>query len=245
MAESPAFSFYAKDFLVGTATLSLAERGAYITLLCFQWDHGGIPDDPQQRARLLNSTVKQAEALWERLRPKFQQDDDGTWRNARMESERMKQVARRDALAMSGAKGAQSRWHSQANGQAMAPPMAKPLPPPAIQNDGLAFSSSSSSSGVLSERSTREPGARVQAFMDYYTDAHQRIFKIAYFGTNNDYTTALRLVATFTDQQLRDAAIVWFGMDDDFATNGTRTVPKFASRITHCLELMQQKGLAS
>jgi hypothetical protein len=88
------------------------------------------------------------------------------------------------------------------------------------------------------------PQQRVREFMDYYSDAHQRIFKIAYFGSNNDYATALKLVATFTDQQLRDAAIVWFGMDDDFATNGTRTVPKFASRITRCLELMQQRGIA-
>lgn len=32
--KSPAFSFYAKDFLTGTVTMSLAERGALITSVC-------------------------------------------------------------------------------------------------------------------------------------------------------------------------------------------------------------------
>jgi hypothetical protein len=95
---------------------------------------------------------------------------------------------------------------------------------------------------VRCEEETRK---RAGEFCQWYEAAHDRIIGVGYFGSNRDYMVALQLAAKFTDQQLRDAAIVWFGMSDDFATNGTRTVPKFASRITHCLELMQQKGLAS
>jgi hypothetical protein len=85
---------------------------------------------------------------------------------------------------------------------------------------------------------------RAGAFIEWYEDTHERLFRIAYMGTNSDWVTVLRLVDKFTDAQLRDAAMVWFGMDDDFAMNGTRTVPKFASRITGCLQTIQQRGIA-
>ena len=64
--KSPAFSFYAKDFLTGTVTMSLAERGAYVTLLAHQWDAGCVPSDPVLRARVLGSTPAQSARLWSR-----------------------------------------------------------------------------------------------------------------------------------------------------------------------------------
>lgn len=73
--------------------------------------------------------------------------------------------------------------------------------------------------------------------MDWYSETHERLFKVGYFGTNNDYVSALKLVEKFTDEDLRDAALVWFGMEDEFATKGTRSIPKFASRVSGCLEL--------
>jgi hypothetical protein len=85
---------------------------------------------------------------------------------------------------------------------------------------------------------------KVQAFMDYYREKHSQVFGVAYMGSNSDYTKACELVDTFSDQQLRDATLVWFGMDDDFAKSGTRTVPKFASRITACLQRMKERGIA-
>jgi hypothetical protein len=89
---------------------------------------------------------------------------------------------------------------------------------------------------------TRE--TRAGSFCDWYSDTHQRLFNVGYMGTNQDYQKALQLVAKFTDAELRDGALVWFGMDDDFATNGTRTIPKFASRITGCLQTAKQRGIA-
>lgn len=79
---------------------------------------------------------------------------------------------------------------------------------------------------------------RIGEFVDYYRETHQRIFGVAYMGhPQNDYHAAKRLVETFTDEQLRDAVLVWFGMNDDFARQGTRTIPKFASRASKCVEL--------
>jgi uncharacterized protein YdaU (DUF1376 family) len=87
---------------------------------------------------------------------------------------------------------------------------------------------------------------RAGSFLRFYAEKHQEVFEIAYFGhPQRDYGRALELCEKFTDSQLQDATLVWFGMDDDFATNGTRTVPKFASRITACLQLMKEHGIAS
>jgi hypothetical protein len=106
-------------------------------------------------------------------------------------------------------------------------------------------SSSLPSSSSSTEEGLGETEARAGAFCQWYEDRHQEVFGVGYMGSNNDYTTALKLVRKFTDQQLQNAALVWYGMDDDFATNGTRTVPKFASRITACLQLMKEHGIAS
>jgi hypothetical protein len=102
----------------------------------------------------------------------------------------------------------------------------------------------------LPEANRSEGGAgetkhqRAGSFCEWYADTHQRLFGVGYMGTGKDYQKALELVEKFTDADLRDGALVWFGMDDDFATNGTRTIPKFASRITGCLQQARQRGIA-
>jgi hypothetical protein len=85
---------------------------------------------------------------------------------------------------------------------------------------------------------------RAGKFCQWYEETHDRLIGVGYFGSNKDYLTAMQLARKFTDQQMQDAAIVWFGMDDDFAKSGTRTVPKFASRITACLQRMKERGIA-
>jgi hypothetical protein len=132
-----------------------------------------------------------------------------------------------------------------------------PTVTPSVTNGGVTacetrlYSGGGGGSSVPSDSSSTEGGAgetdsaRAGAFCQWYEDKHDEVFRVGYMGSHNDYTTALKLVAKFTDAQLRDAALVWFGMDDDFATRGTRTVPKFASRITACLEIIKRHGLAS
>lgn len=254
--QSPAFSFYPSDFLVGTATFSLEERGAYITLLSYQWDHGGVPDDGVERARLLNCSLRRSERIWARVCSKFERSADAIWKNKRLEVERAKQLERRAELAKSGHKGAESRWrgHVVANGPAIDSPMAKPVQPPAIKTDGLSSSSSSSSSDLIHTHSRRASdssvtdialGQRAGDFCEWYRETHERVIGVAYMGhPRNDYDASMRLVAAFSDQQLHDATFVWLGMEDTFATSGTRTIPKFASRVTRCLELMKQRGIA-
>jgi len=102
--------------------------------------------------------------------------------------------------------------------------------------------------GTGSEEKERGVGKttaqRAGDFVQWYEDTHQRLFQVGYIGTQRDYQSALQLCEKLTDQQVRDAALVWFGMDDDFATTGTRTIPKFASRASGCLQQAKARGVA-
>ncbi len=124
--KPPAFQFYADDFSAGTCDLSAADVGAYIRLLCYQWSRGSIPiNDPIKLARIAG-----AEPSVDVL-AKF---PNGM--NARLESEREKQAAYREAQAMRGKVGAAKRWdgerhserHSASNGTATKAPMAQAQP---------------------------------------------------------------------------------------------------------------------
>ena len=51
----PAMYLFTNDYITGTRTLSLAERGIYIDLLCFsQGSHGkGLPNDVRELAKMV------------------------------------------------------------------------------------------------------------------------------------------------------------------------------------------------
>lgn len=53
--KAPAFQFYPGDWLGSqrVTLMSLEEEGAYIRLLCYCWQHGSIPREPEKIARLI------------------------------------------------------------------------------------------------------------------------------------------------------------------------------------------------
>lgn len=116
MSEAaPAFSFYAKDFMLGTVTMSLAERGAYITLLAYQWDHGSVPLDPAALARICGCSAGQFQAVWRVVASKFKVGAGGLLRNVRLEVERTKQAERRAILIANGRKGGRRSENQKGN----------------------------------------------------------------------------------------------------------------------------------
>lgn len=119
-----------------------------------------------------------------------------------------------------------------------------PVPARAGGREWLTANGNGKSSEGGTEETKTEIPKRAGAFCQWYEDTHQRLFGIGYMGTQKDYQTALQLCEKFTDAELRDGALVWFGMDDDFAKNGTRSIPKFASRITGCLQAAKARGIA-
>jgi uncharacterized protein YdaU (DUF1376 family) len=51
-AHKPWFKFHVADFRTETLTLSAAQRGAYISLLMYYWEHEGLPNDDEKLARI-------------------------------------------------------------------------------------------------------------------------------------------------------------------------------------------------
>lgn len=108
--KAPAFPLYVDDFLAGTMEMSQAEAGAYIRLLCHQWNRGSIPVEPEKQQRLAGGSVS-ADVL-----AKFRPAADGQLKNERLESVRAEREAFCEKQAEKGRKSAEARRLSQPQG---------------------------------------------------------------------------------------------------------------------------------
>ncbi len=100
MAKNPYFKFYPNDFLGGVAYLSFEERGAYITLLCHQWDSGPIPK--KRLGFLLGSGWV---TIWESIKDKFEENAEGLIFNERLEDARQQSMRYLNKQRENGEKG--------------------------------------------------------------------------------------------------------------------------------------------
>ena len=120
--KSPAFQFYPKDWLADpdVMCMTMAERGVYITLLCYLWESEGEMELDQIKKLLKGH--KRALLSLDNVLVKFQIRSNMVT-HKRLTKERIKQqeysVNRREA----GKKGAEKRWHSHS--LAMNLPLAK------------------------------------------------------------------------------------------------------------------------
>lgn len=76
MSKDPAFLFYSKDWLEGTAEMLPEEKGVYIDLLCHQHQKGSLPLDTKRLSRLVGLTENEFLKIWDALKPKFNQEGD-------------------------------------------------------------------------------------------------------------------------------------------------------------------------
>lgn len=130
--RAPAFQFYADDFLAGTMEMSQTEVGAYIRLLCHQWNRGSIPVETEKQQRLAGGSVS-VDVL-----AKFPADESGLLRNRRMEMERQKQTAYREKQREKGLLSAEARKginRSTNRGSTGVPTAAQPEYQPECQPD--------------------------------------------------------------------------------------------------------------
>ena len=111
--HSPSFQFYPRDWLASSSVrrMTLAERGAYIDLLAYAWQDGGLPDDDAEIARMLQVSTSVWRKLARRVRPRFEVQD-GRLINARLECVRAEQAAYRERRANAGRSGAAKRWRN-------------------------------------------------------------------------------------------------------------------------------------
>ena len=109
------------DYHADTTHLTRDQHGAYILLLMAYWRRGGpLPADDVRLAIITKSTVRE----WSKLRNvmlEFFLEKDGLWYQKRADEELVKAVARTEAKAAAGKRGAAVRWqtNSEGNGKAM------------------------------------------------------------------------------------------------------------------------------
>lgn len=72
MAKDPAFLMYSKDWIEGTAELSVSAKGVYIDLLCYQHQKGNLPTDSIKLARLVRLSVTEFNPIWDEINDKFE-----------------------------------------------------------------------------------------------------------------------------------------------------------------------------
>lgn len=71
MSKDPAFLFYPKDWLEGTAEMLPEEKGVYIDLLSHQHQKGSLPIENKRLAKLVGLSVVEFEPIWDKIMDKF------------------------------------------------------------------------------------------------------------------------------------------------------------------------------
>ena len=132
--KPPAFQFYPDDFLSGTITMTDAEVGLYIRLLCQQWSAGGLPNDPSEL-----ELFSRGGTPLKRVLAKFRLGEDGLLRNARMEDVRRGRQEFIDRQTQNSAKGVAARdakRQSATTGLTVGQPVGQPSGQPVGQPSG-------------------------------------------------------------------------------------------------------------
>lgn len=84
MAKDPAFLFYPKDWLQGTAQMMPEEKGIYIDLLSHQHQNGTLPADQTRLARMVGLTKTDFERVFAAIKDKFLDDGNGNLVNQKL-----------------------------------------------------------------------------------------------------------------------------------------------------------------
>lgn len=109
MKTSQSFPFYPSDFLLGTVLMTDAQVGAYMRLLCYQWQEGSLPKDENLLARLAATNLETIQAIL----VKFKEGGDGKLRNKRMEDVRKSLISYRKSRSENGKLGGRGRKAQQ------------------------------------------------------------------------------------------------------------------------------------
>lgn len=219
--------------------LPLEPRGLYREMLTQAWRRGGkLPNDEEAIKRAVGCTAAEWRRCWPKVRGYWRVDGDSLINDT--QAEVIADAIRAHERAVErGRKGGKASARSRAQVQEQVEPQVQEQVE--LKHKPPSPSLSPTPITQRAELSGDTPAERAGNFCEWYSEAHSRFVGVGYIGNpRKDFESALRMVAEFTDAVLRDAAVVWFGMDDDFANNGTRTITKFASRVTHCVRLAKR-----
>ncbi len=103
----PYMQFYVKEWLSSSSVtrMPLEAQGAYIRLLCYQWEEGSIPEAKEEVRLMLAASSKQIDAIWNHLCRVFPVSGDGERRNPRCERDREEAFALMERNRENGRRG--------------------------------------------------------------------------------------------------------------------------------------------
>ena len=134
--------------------MSLAAQGLYVRLLCFQWHSVHVLKDFAKLAIWLGCSLKEFEALWPEVRPKFIETPHGFY-NKRLRRERGEYAVKVEQRRQAGKRSGEVRRKQ--------PPLELAAPPP----DDLAASQAEYAQNPPSDPPVfRPPSATAQAIID-------------------------------------------------------------------------------
>lgn len=114
MSKDPAFLFYAQDWITGTLTMTMEERGQYITILAVMHQTGRLDE---KTISFLVGNVS------DNLKNKFSIDTNGLWFNTRLEEEMDKRAKFAESRRKNGLKGGRPKASVKPSGK----PNGKPI----------------------------------------------------------------------------------------------------------------------
>jgi uncharacterized protein YdaU (DUF1376 family) len=97
---------YIADYLADTRHLSTLEHGAYLLLIMHYWQHGGLPTDERQLARIAGLQTKE----WNRSRPQLIPLFGSELKHKRIDAELERQSTISKAYTERAKKGAEAKW---------------------------------------------------------------------------------------------------------------------------------------
>ena len=117
--QSPAFQFYANDWISdpNRLKLSLEEQGAYVLLYCHCWRGFKIVFDYEVMARMCNCTLNKIKEIFPKIESLFEKDKDKDGKTylicKQAEEERREQKINRKRRSIAGKMGATKRWSEE------------------------------------------------------------------------------------------------------------------------------------
>jgi uncharacterized protein YdaU (DUF1376 family) len=99
--ELPMMPLWVDPWLKATPHWDSAERGAYLSLLVFQWRNGHVPREVAQLARITGTSELEFERLWQTIGGMFDEQGDGLL-NLPLEEDRERALQRRAAFVERG-----------------------------------------------------------------------------------------------------------------------------------------------
>ena len=245
--KSPAFQFYANDFLsdANVVVMSLQERGAYITLICYCWQQGGLPNDVAYLARLCGVPVTAFRRFWPAVERCFRATDDGRLAHPKLDRIRQDQndYRRRQSDA------SRKRWDKPQPSTGNPTASERDIPPSSRRESSSSSSSifdlrkkekqaSPSADDVLSERAGR--------FLERYQALYTKHRHGAHYllRPHLDFPKAKELCAVWPDERLDKLATVFLLTDHKFAEEGSRTIGQFAALASWCDGRLAEAGIA-